>query len=89
LKTCSKLPPSVAPSDNFVIKMQVVMRPDGGLAAQPNMVQGPRPSQKLVDFRDSAVRAITACAPYTMLPADRYREWKVLNLSLTPQDFAS
>jgi hypothetical protein len=24
-----------------------------------------------------------------MLPADRYGEWKVLDLSFTPQDFAS
>jgi hypothetical protein len=23
-----------------------------------------------------------------MLPADRYREWKVLDLNFTPQDFA-
>jgi hypothetical protein len=43
----------------------------------------------VVDFRDSAVRAIMACAPYTMLPSDRYREWKVLDLSLRPRDFAS
>ena len=29
-----------------------------------------------------------ACQPYAMLPADRYGEWKVLDLSFTPQDFA-
>jgi hypothetical protein len=89
LKTCSKLPASVTTSDDFRIRMQVLMRPDGGLAAEPIMVEAPQASQKVVDFRDSAVRAIMACAPYTMLPSDRYREWKVLDLSLRPRDFAS
>jgi hypothetical protein len=36
----------------------------------------------------SAVSALQACQPYAMLPADRYGEWKVLDLSFTPQDFA-
>jgi hypothetical protein len=35
----------------------------------------------------SAIRALSACQPYAMLPADRYGEWKVLDLSFTPQDF--
>jgi hypothetical protein len=43
---------------------------------------------KGLDLRQSAVDALQACQPYTMLPADRYGEWKVLDLSFTPQDFA-
>jgi hypothetical protein len=35
----------------------------------------------------SAIGALAACQPYAMLPADRYGEWKVLDLSFTPQDF--
>jgi len=35
-----------------------------------------------------AIKALQACQPYAMLPADRYGEWKVLDLSFTPQDFA-
>jgi hypothetical protein len=31
--------------------------------------------------------ALQACQPYTMLPADKYKEWKVLDLPFTPQDF--
>jgi hypothetical protein len=33
--------------------------------------------------------ALQACQPYTMLPVDRYGEWRVLDLTLTPQDFSS
>jgi hypothetical protein len=31
---------------------------------------------------------LQACQPYTMLPADRYGEWNVLDLTFTPQDFS-
>ena len=34
-----------------------------------------------------AIKALQACQPYAMLPADRYGEWKVLDLSFTPHDF--
>jgi hypothetical protein len=30
-----------------------------------------------------AIKALEACQPYAMLPADRYGEWKVLDLSFT------
>jgi len=36
-----------------------------------------------------AIRALQACQPYAMLPADRYGEWKVLDLSFTPRDFGA
>ena len=36
-----------------------------------------------------AIRALQACQPYAMLPAARYGEWKVLDLSFTPQDFSA
>jgi hypothetical protein len=87
LRTCSKLPPSIAPSDSVRIKLRVFMTPDGRIAAQPAVVEGSA-SLKALDLRQSAIDALQACQPYTMLPADRYREWKVLDLNFTPQDFA-
>jgi hypothetical protein len=35
----------------------------------------------------SAISALEACQPYAMLPADKYPEWKTLDLVFTPQDF--
>jgi hypothetical protein len=35
------------------------------------------------------VSALMACQPFAMLPPDRYREWRVLELSFTPQDFVN
>lgn len=86
LKSCSKLPASVSRSDNIMVKLRVAMMPDGRLAAEPVLIAGTA-SVKALDLKQSAVQALTACQPYAMLPPDRYREWKVLELSFTPQDF--
>ncbi|SHH46423.1 hypothetical protein [Bradyrhizobium erythrophlei] len=86
LKTCSKLPPSIAPSDNVMIRLRVFMTTAGKLAAEPAVIEGSG-NLKGLDLRQSAIDALRACQPYAMLPVDRYGEWKVLDLTFTPQDF--
>jgi outer membrane biosynthesis protein TonB len=86
LKTCSKLPPSIAPSDSVMIRLRVFMTTEGKLAAEPVVIEGSG-NLKGLDLRQSAIDALQACQPYAMLPVDRYGEWKVLDLTFTPQDF--
>jgi outer membrane biosynthesis protein TonB len=88
LKTCSKLPASIAPSDKLTVRLRVLMTPDGRLAADP-LVGGGSANPKALDLLQSAMDALRACQPYAMLPADRYGEWKVLDLNFTPRDFSS
>jgi outer membrane biosynthesis protein TonB len=86
LKTCSILPKSVAPSDGIKIMLRINMTPDGRLASEPILVEASA-SAKGPALMQSAIHALQACQPYAMLPADRYGEWKVLDVSFTPQDF--
>ncbi|WP_349643816.1 hypothetical protein [Bradyrhizobium sp. LMTR 3] len=89
LKTCSKLPASLSGTDDDVrVKLRVVMTPDGRLAAEPILIEASA-SMKGPLLMQGAIRALSACQPYAMLPVDRYGEWKVLDLSFTPQDFTS
>ena len=88
LKTCSKLPVSVGPSDTIIIKLRVLMTPDGRLARDPILIEASA-SAKGPLLMQSAISALQACQPYAMLPADRYGEWKVLDLSFSPRDFNS
>ena len=60
----------------------------GRLAAEPILIEASA-SMKGPLLMQGAVRALQACQPYAMLPADRYGEWKVLDLSFTPHDFNS
>ncbi|MBC9879349.1 hypothetical protein G8O24_18575 [Bradyrhizobium sp. INPA01-394B] len=88
LRSCSKLPAGVAPSDAVRIKLRAVMATDGTLARPPILIEAP-PSAKGVAIVKSAMSAMQACQPYKMLPVDKYAEWKVMDLSFTPGDFGS
>ena len=88
IRQCSKLPASLAPSDDLFVKMRILMTPDGRLAAEPIAKEGSA-SLKAIDLKEAAVAALSACQPYTMLPPEKYSEWKVIDLTFTPRDFNS
>jgi hypothetical protein len=87
LRTCLKLPPSITPSDKLKIKLRVFMDLEARLAAEPVLIEASA-SPKGPALMQAAMAALQGCQPYRMLPADRYGEWKELDLSFTPQDFA-
>jgi hypothetical protein len=86
LKSCAKLPAGVDPTDNVNIKLRTVFATDGTLARPPILIEAP-PSAKGVAIVKSATAALQACQPYKMLPADKYDEWKILDLPFSPRDF--
>ncbi len=88
LKTCSKLPATLSDADDVRVKLRVLMTPEGRLAAEPILIEASA-SMKGPLLMQGAIRALQSCQPYAMLPADRYGEWKVLDLSFTPQDFTN
>ena len=87
LRKCSTLPPSIAPSDKLSIKLRVPLTPNATLAADPILIEASA-SPKGPALMQSAIAALQACQPYAMLPREKYNEWRVLDLSFTPQDFA-
>lgn len=87
LRTCSKLAAGLKGSDDVKVKLRVFMGQDGRLAAEPVLIEASA-SMKGPLLMQSAIKALEACQPYAMLPADRYGEWKVLDLSFTPQEFS-
>jgi hypothetical protein len=86
LKTCSVLPASIAPTDKVTIRLRVSFLPDGALASAPLLIEASA-SAKGPLLMQAAIEALRACQPYAVLPADKYNEWKVLDLSFTPRDF--
>jgi hypothetical protein len=88
LKTCSVLPASVAPTDKVTIRLRASFLPDGTLASAPLLIEASA-SAKGPLLMQAAINALAACQPYAVLPADKYNEWKVLDLGFTPRDFKS
>ncbi|MEA2820489.1 MAG: hypothetical protein QOJ86_2493, partial [Bradyrhizobium sp.] len=85
-KTCSALPASIAPADKVTIRLRASFLPDGTLASAPLLIEASA-SAKGPLLMQAAIEALAACQPYAGLPADKYNEWKVIDLSFTPQDF--
>lgn len=87
VRSCAKLPAELSPSDNVRVVLRVAMKPDGRLATEPELVSASA-SSKGPALMQATISALQACQPYAMLPADRYNEWKLLDLSFTPADLA-
>jgi hypothetical protein len=86
LKSCSVLPASIAPADKVTIRLRARFLPDGTLASPPLLIEASA-SAKGPLLIQAAIDALAACQPYKVLPADKYDEWKVLDLGFTPRDF--
>jgi hypothetical protein len=86
LRSCSTLPGSVTRADKVRIVMRIALTPEGRLASSPALIEASA-SAKGPALMQAAIKALEACQPYAMLPADKYREWRVLDLGFTPADF--
>jgi len=87
LKTCSTLPAGLNTTDDVRAVLRIYLKPDGTLAAPPQPIRIEGVSRGGGALYQSVVAALRKCQPYTMLPRDKYNEWKVFDLSFTPQNF--
>jgi hypothetical protein len=85
LKTCAALPAGIAPSEKISLVVHVSLNADGTLAGQPTLMEASA-SPKGPILLQSLLRGLRKCQPYNMLPADKYREWKSLDIRFTPDD---
>jgi hypothetical protein len=81
LAQCSKT--RIDPNDKVVIKIRISFIHDGTLASAPRLlVATPSPKQQVL--WDTAVNALETCQPFTMLPLEKYNQWKTMELYVTP-----
>jgi hypothetical protein len=86
LKSCLKLPAGVARTDDAKIVLRVALKRDGKLARTPTLMAA-KATPKGPLIMKAAIHALEACQPYSMLPADKYKEWRELDLEFTPAGF--
>jgi len=87
LRKCWKLPGSVAPGQATRVVLRVYLRRNGSLASEPVLIEASA-SRDGPAVMQTAIRALKECQPYGFLPAEKYSEWKVLDLSFSPRDMA-
>jgi len=86
VSSCSALPAGINFGDKIGISLRVSFNPDGTLASPPQL-NGAIASQKEQALMQSAIKALQKCQPYTMLPAEKYKDWKTLDLIFSPMNF--
>jgi hypothetical protein len=79
---CSKLE-GVDPSDKVSIKISISFNRDGTLMSPPHLLV-PAPSARQKALMEGAVNALQNCQPFTMLPPEKYKQWKTMVVYVTP-----
>ena len=87
LRRCWRQPSGVPASSRARVVIRVSFTPEGALAAEPSLVEASASRDGPAIYK-AAVQALSQCAPYLMLPRDRYREWRVLDVPFTSKDLA-
>ena len=76
---CWSAPDGVPHAPGFEAVIRIALKPDGTLGAAPQLVSAPA-SISGPPLVASAKHALQQCQPYAMLPADKYQDWRVLDL---------
>ena len=87
LKKCWKLPDGLSASQNTKVTLRIFLKRDGGLAAEPMLIEASATREGPL-LMQAAIRSVKGCQPFAFLPADRYREWKVLDVTFSPKEMA-
>jgi len=86
LRKCWKLPDGLSPAANTRVVLRVYLKRDGALASEPVLIEASA-SRDGPAVLTAAKNALAACQPYAF-PAEKYREWRILDLTFTPRDMA-
>jgi hypothetical protein len=84
LSKCWVVPAGVPSSPGFDVLIRIALNPDGTLGTAPELIRAPA-SLAGPPLVDSAKQALRQCQPYGTLPAEKYLDWKILDLTFTAQ----
>jgi hypothetical protein len=83
VSACAPPVPSVNSQERISIRIRVFLNRDGTLTRAP-MLREANPSEKQEAMMQSFAAGLEKCQPYTMMPQEKYAQWKVLDLVVFP-----
>lgn len=84
LNKCWSAPAGSAAEPKLKVLIRVVFKRNGQFFREPMLIQAIA-SPAGPALVKSAMQALQQCQPYDFMPADKYDEWKVLDLAFSPQ----
>ena len=87
VRHCFNFPYNGQDADQFEADIDIQMRPDGTVAAEPVIVAVRGPSKSIeAAMAENAKRAIINCQPYQFLPKQQYDTWKYIPMTFGLKD---
>ncbi len=87
VRRCFNFPYNGQDADQFEADIDIQMRPDGTLAAEPTIVAVRGPSRSIGNaMAESAKRAVVQCQAYAFLPRQQYDTWKYIPMTFGLKD---
>lgn len=84
IRQCWRVPAGALAADDLIVRIRVGLHPDGSISNGPRVVNRARLDDRY--FRaaaESVLRAIRRCQPFQM-PAEKYQNWRELELNFDP-----
>ncbi|MYZ48127.1 TonB C-terminal domain-containing protein [Propylenella binzhouense] len=85
LYRCWNPPRGVREAGSLSVTVAISLLPDGSLASAPRVVSGVFDSLSQI-AAESALRAVQVCAPYTILPSNKYEAWRQIEFTFDPRE---
>jgi outer membrane biosynthesis protein TonB len=87
VRRCFNFPYNGQDADQFEVDIDIQLRRDGSVAAEPVVVGVRGPSRSVGNaMGEAAKRAIEQCSAYTFLPKDQYETWKYIPMTFGLRD---
>jgi hypothetical protein len=87
LKQCWMPPTGIPEGEPLKTVVRIALNPGGRFTAQPDLLVAPASTHGPA-LVQSVMSALAQCQPYNVLPADKYQEWKLLDLTFSQNDLA-
>ena len=86
---CWSPPAGARDAASLVVKVRILLNPDGSLRAPPELVDRTRLNDGFwLAAAESALRAVRRCEPLRDLPAGKFERWRDIELTFDPKDIA-
>jgi hypothetical protein len=85
LYSCWNPPRGVREAGRLTVTIGISLQPDGGLASAPQVLQAGFDTLSQI-AAESAVRAVQICAPYDILPPEKYELWREIEFVFDPSE---
>ncbi|MBT4020195.1 MAG: energy transducer TonB [Alphaproteobacteria bacterium] len=89
IETCWSMPGGAKGAENFVVRIQFALNPDGSFRGAPKIIDQGSHAGNEVFYRtasEAALRAVQKCEPYDMLPRAKYKRWQDMEMTFDPKE---